>query len=234
MKRRIALPLAVLSALPLCAQAYGPRRGAPPPAPVPAGFVDLYAHGAAADFDFGFFNNGPEEWEGDGFGARAAIPLAPFFLLTGEYQATNYDELQTPGQPDATIDVDEDQFRFGGGVQYPQPGGAQIGAYLEYVNLEWDFNDGGPNEEFDGGGIHLRGEFPLTPIFGIYGQVGYLGLENDAGAELDGPEFLVGAELGFTPNLGVFLDYRGTALEDEFGDELNLDSVRVGLRFVLG
>lgn len=234
MKRRIALPLVLLGALPLCAQAYGPRRGAPPPVPTSSGFVDAYYHSAGTDFGFGAFNDGPEEWEGDGFGVRAMIPLAPYFLLTGEYQAANYDELKIPGDGSFDIDVDEDQFRFGGGVQFPQPGGAQLGGYVEYVNLEWDFNDEGPNTELDGVGVHLRGEFPLTPLLGLYGQIGYLSLEGEAGAEVDGPEWLIGAELGFTPNLGMFVDYRGTALEDEFGDDFEFDSLRVGLRFVLG
>lgn len=156
--------------------------------------------------------------DGDGFGVKGFVPLGPAqsFFLSGEYQASKYDD----------FDLDVDQLRLGGGWQTPLATGT-FAAYGEYVNIDLD------GSEADGLGIHGRLSFPIAPAVNIYGQLGYLWLEDDNKDDVNGVEFLIGASVDFTPNIGAFLDFRQSNLTNEtnFGDQdFTFQDVRVGVR----
>lgn len=161
--------------------------------------------------------------DGDGFGAKAMLPLGvtQSFFLNGEYQTSKYDK----------NDLDLDQFRIGAGWQTPLATGT-LGIYGEYDNLSFDSSGG---DEADGLGVHARVAFPVAPAVQLYGQVGYLSLEYDNNIDLTGVEFLVGASVDFTPSIGAFIDYRQSNLTaDESGPNIDytLQDLRVGIRIL--
>ncbi len=163
-------------------------------------------------------DDGGPDIDGDGFGVKGMIPLGMTrsFFLTGEYQSNSYDD----------PDIDLDQLRLGGGWQTPLATGS-LGVYGEYINIDLD------GSEADGFGVHGRLSFPVAPMVNIYGQVGYVQVEDDDNAEFGGMEFLVGASVDFTPNIGAFIDFRQTNLDaddDSFAADMTLQDVRLGVR----
>lgn len=155
---------------------------------------------------------GPFDDEGDGFGVKGAFQVAPRIFLTGEYQGVEYD--------DANGDLD--QLRLGADFG-PGAGASGQGLYGrgQYVSLDFDGGD-----DQDGVGAHVGYGMSLTPALRVHGEAGYLLLD-----DLDGPEFLVGAEYRVAQNLGVFADYRMTRFDVDGGGDLDLDELRVGARF---
>jgi opacity protein-like surface antigen len=154
--------------------------------------------------------------DGDGFGVKGMVPLGSNFFLNGEYQSVTLDD----------SDWDVDQLRLGGGWQTPLATGT-FAVYGEYANIDLD------GSEADGLGVHGRLVFPIAPSVNIYGQVGYLWLEDDDNYDIDGLEFLIGASVDFTPNIGAFLDFRQSNLSADtgFGDQdFTFQDVRVGVR----
>ena len=154
--------------------------------------------------------------DGDGFGVKGMVPLGSNFFLNGEYQSVTLDD----------SDWDIDQLRLGGGWQTPLATGT-FAVYGEYANIDLD------GSKADGLGVHGRLSFPIAPAVNIYGQVGYLWLEDDDNYDIDGLEFLIGASVDFTPNIGAFLDFRQSNLSADtgFGDQdFTFQDVRVGVR----
>jgi len=160
--------------------------------------------------------DGAGDDDGDGFGVKGMVPLGSNFFLNGEYQSVTLDD----------SDWDIDQLRLGGGWQTPLATGT-FAVYGEYANIDLD------GSEADGLGVHGRLVFPIAPSVNIYGQLGYLWLEDDDNYDIDGLEFLIGASVDFTPNIGAFLDFRQSNLtaDTNLGDQdFTFQDVRVGVR----
>ena len=181
----------------------GPGRG---PDPGPGGStVDLY-YIPSGDVEF---VNGDDD--GDGFGGKAAFAISRDVFLTGEYQTNTYDEQ----------DRDLDQYRLGAAFGSGAGNGAGFYVRAQYVHYDLELAD-----EQDGIAGHVGFSAPLSSTFRLFGEVGYLGLD-----DLDGPEFVAGAVLQVAPNLGIYGDYRATRLEDDAENSIDFDDVRVGVRF---
>jgi hypothetical protein len=169
--------------------------------------LDLYyVPSANIDFD-------PGEDDGDGFGGKAAFRVGRDVYLTGEYQRNTYDN----------EDRDLDQFRIGAAFGSGAGNGEGLYARVDYVNYDLELAD-----EQDGIGGHVGFALPLSSTFRLFGEVGYLGLD-----DFSGPEFVGGAVLQVAPNIGIYGDYRATRLEADDNDnvDIDLDDVRVGVRF---
>ncbi len=149
--------------------------------------------------------------DGDGFGARIRAPISDVLKVSGEYQSTSYDD----------TDIDLDQLRAGLEIAL-----GHSGVVIEYVAAELD------NDEIDGFGIHWRFSTALSETFDLFGQIGYLALEDDdSGEDLSGGELSIGAALRFAPQASGFVDYRLTALEDDADTEIDFSDFRIGVRF---
>lgn len=160
---------------------------------------------------------GQADDDGGGFGVNLFLPFgaAKNIVVTGEYQTTHYDE----------FDLDYDQIRAGLGWQ----GTAQtvsFGVFGEYVGTELE------DAEVDGFGIQGRLSAPVSDQARLYGQVGYLALEDDY-EDFDGFEYLIGGSIDLTPNFGLFADFRTTSLEGSDSElEYEFQDFRIGGRFV--
>lgn len=162
------------------------------------GYVDaFYVPKADIDLDGG-------SDDGDGFGVRGQVNLAPQFALTGEYRTVSYDD----------SDTDFDQFRIGG--MFLAQGQSGFGA--EYINGSLDETD------VSGFGIHGRLAGDVAPQLQLYGQLGYLMTTfEDTGFEDDftGLEFSVGGVFNVNKQFGILLDWRRTDLS---GDDSDIDA----------
>jgi hypothetical protein len=172
------------------------------------------------------------EFEGDGFGLRGAAPVSRAVWLTGEYQKVNYDEASAAGFGSGDVDVDDERFRFGIGFQPPQQQSFSWGVFAEYISAEFEAE--GEKTDADGFGLQLRGMLETGAGVDLYGQIGYVELEDDEGDDGDGPEYLIGGLFWLNPRLGLFADYRLTDLEVGGGEEFKSDELRVGARFAFG
>ncbi len=149
--------------------------------------------------------------EGDGFGARIRAPISDVLRVSGEYQSTSYDD----------TNIDLDQLRAGLEIAL-----GHSGVVIEYVAAELDGDD------IDGFGIHWRFNTPLSETLDLFGQIGYLALEDDdSGEDVSGGEFSIGVALRFAPQVSGFVDYRLTALEDDADTEVDFSDFRIGVRF---
>ncbi|SEQ29343.1 hypothetical protein SAMN04488038_105159 [Solimonas aquatica] len=158
--------------------------------------------------------------DGDGFGARITAPLANTGLrFNAEYQSSKLSD----------SDIDVDQLRIGG--SWMTPGPVRFGAVGEYIDLTLDANGNGKSE-LTGFGVHGRVEVDLPPMLSLYGQVGYVNLDDNG--TVDGVEFTVGGLLQLNRQFGVFADYRESDLEDENSNKLNISDARVGVRLLFG
>lgn len=178
-------------------------------------YIDGY--GILADSETELVGIGRADDEGDGAGAKAQLDLGGLHI-TGEYQSVDYD--------DTEIELDQARIGIAIGPGAGNGGGFYGGA--EYVNFSFDYPGIADDEEEDqdGFGGHIGYAIPLAPIVRLYGQAGYVKLD-----DIDGPEFLAGISVALLPNLGVFADYRATDFEDEDENELSFDDVRLGVRF---
>jgi hypothetical protein len=201
MRRALLVPLILAVG---AAQAAYPDRG---------GYVGAF-YVPTSTKDVSLSGNPQTDFDGDGFGAHAIVPLGKLFAVTGEYQRSNHD------------DADTDQFRVGGGVQ-SSPDKARLLAYGEYVNIDLP-----GSASSSGFGLHLRGTLDVMPQLSVFGQVGYLNVSaNDEST--DGPEFLAGASWAFTELIGAFVDYRITRIATGNDDRTRFDDLRTGVRIYL-
>lgn len=178
-------------------------------------YVDGY--GVLADTEAELVGVGRDDDEGDGGGIKAQLDLGGVFL-TGEYQSVDYDDTE----------IELDQLRLGIALG---PGAGNGGGFYggaEFVRFAFDY-PGIPEsdeDDQDGFGGHIGYAIPLTDLVRLYGQAGYVKLD-----DIDGPEFLAGIAVELLPNLGLFADYRATDFEDDDDNELSFDDVRLGVRF---
>ncbi len=156
---------------------------------------------------------GSADDSGDGFGVKGLFRFADTLGFIGEYQTVTYDD----------FDLDADQYRLGAGWFLP----TTSGIYAEYTNIQLgDNNDG----EADGVGVHGRIAGDLAPGIQVYGEAGYLFLQDDA-EDIEGYEFLVGGAMQLNPQLGLFADYRLSNLEGQDSNvEFQFDDIRLGVR----
>lgn len=157
------------------------------------------------------------EDEGDGFGVKGQLAFIDYGFLSGEFQTVEFDDSQ----------IELDQIRLGGTFGKGAGNGQGLYAGAEYVNFRFDFPGVDDDEAEDQNGFagHIGFGLPLDKVFRIYGQVGYVKLDN-----LGGPEFLAGLSVRLGWNLSLFADYRSTDFEDDNGDDLKFDDLRTGVR----
>jgi len=178
-------------------------------AEIPAGQVDLY-YVPLADVEASISGLGSDGDHGDGFGARAAVSVLQGVIVTGEYQAIGYKD----------IEDDLTQYRIGAGLM----GESGFGLLAEYIVADDAF-------EAEGYGAHLRFAGPM-----VYGQFGYIRLkDDDTDDDVGGYEFTLGALIPFSDALGAFVDVRRTGIgHDHSAFEVELTDVRAGVRFAFG
>ena len=204
MKRLLlGMTAAGLLGAPLLASAHG------------SSYIDGFA--VVADTETEIVGLGRAEDEGNGRGIKAQLDLGGVFL-TGEYQSVDYDDTE----------IELDQARIGVELGPGAGNGGGIYGGAEYVNFAFDYPGiaDEDEEDQDGFGGHIGYAIPLSDLVRLYGQVGYVKLD-----DIDGPEFLGGIAVELLPNMGLFADYRATDFEDEEENELSFDDVRVGVRF---
>ena len=152
--------------------------------------------------------------DGNGFGIKGEFQIADQLFLGGMFENIEYDD----------SDADIDQIRFGGAYG-PGAGSKNEGLYgrLEYVEIDPEGGD-----ELDGIGGHIGYAKPLSPEFRLYGEAGYLALD-----DADGPELLIGGTFLVRPNIAVFSDFRGAFLDvDNTRTDIDITTFRVGARFL--
>jgi len=151
---------------------------------------------------------------GDGFGIKGQGNVLKNLRLTAEYQTANLND----------TDFDVDQIRAGALAM--TTGELRYGAGAEYVHVKVDTPFG--NVKASGYSIYARGEADIGSRATVYGQAGYLSLEDDADA--DGFEYLVGATVKVTSLIGLFAEYRSALLKDNDDVDLDLADFRLGAR----
>jgi hypothetical protein len=171
-------------------------------------YVDGYGFFSDVDLEFGPFNDSDD---GVGMGVKGAFQVADKVYLTGEFQTVEYDDFNR----------DLDQIRLGAGFG-PGMGPNAEGIYgrVEYVDVDFF------GEDDDGVGGSIGYGLPLSPEFRLHGEVGYLYLD-----DVDGPELLIGGTYRIAQNFGVFADYRASFLEADGGGDIDINDLRVGIRF---
>lgn len=173
------------------------------------GYIDLFFV-PSAKLDVTIPGFGSFDDDGDGFGIKGQIPAGETLVLLGEYQGVTYDE----------SDIDVDQFRIGLGSF----GESGSGFYAEYGSIDLDGSDA------DGLGLHARLSGALSDVATVYGQIGYL-LLNDDTEDISGLEFLFGGALSISGNTGAFVEMRKSMLEGEDSNvEFEFTDLRAGLR----
>jgi hypothetical protein len=68
-----------------------------------------------------------------------------------------------------------------------------------------------------------------TP-FGVYADLGYFVLSNQANIDIDGFEYWLGGTYAITPQYSGFLDYRGSDFDVDNGVGIKYYDFRLGLR----
>lgn len=143
---------------------------------------------------------GSSETDVDGFGAKFRGSVGDDFFFSGEYQ-------QLSSDADAVGDYQE--WRAGLGTPLTRISAATLYGLLEYLHAELDDSE----FEDDGGALHLGVLFSPARRVSLYGQIGYLKLDDS-----DGPEYLLGAAYQVKRWGGLFAEYRDTDLELDADD----------------
>jgi opacity protein-like surface antigen len=177
----------------------------------PVGHLDIYYTDSESEI-------GGADDDGSGFGARGSAKFADQAFVFGEYQTSNFDNM----------DSDLDQIRAGLGYVFSQDDSMKLYAKLGFANFQLD--GGGFDESESGWTAHGGLAFMLTPAFKLFGELGYL----DAGDFGDGLEYTVGVSYAFSTQFGVVANYRVSDLEDGDvfgGDDAEVSDLQFGVRF---
>lgn len=198
------------------------------PALAQGGFLDIY-YVPKAEIEFSDPSSTFTLSDGTGFGLRGRAQLDGGVFLQGEYQANEYDRIESGGGS-ATFNSEASMLRAGAGLA---AGDSPLYGLVEFIKQELEFTDGcgvfTPCRFDDSGfGLHL-GLQSGSDGSHFYGQVGFI----DVGDFGNGIEFLVGGVISLNPTTGLFADYRRTTEEDG-GVEAEFSDLRVGLRAGFG
>jgi hypothetical protein len=227
--------LLAVSALLLSANAYA------------ASFDSLDLYYSSADIDLQG-RSGAVDYSGDlgsldGFGLKFRGSIAEDFFFSGEYQNAEAersglglsDNTGAAIPPDDGVDLDYTEWRLGAGLPFYRQGSLTLFGLLEYINTELEASytttDGDGNvssnqllSEQDGVGAHAGLLFNPTAAWSLYGQVGYLKLD-----DVDGVEYLAGTALQVHRYGGLFAEYRSSDLEGDGGARVELTPWRMGI-----
>ncbi|AXQ27385.1 hypothetical protein D0B54_01195 [Solimonas sp. K1W22B-7] len=233
--------LLAASALALSANAYA------------ASFDSLDLYYTSADLDVkgrASSDAGPVDYNADldgldGFGVKFRGSVAEDFFFAGEFQRAEAEQLGlTLTDPDSGASIDGGsnadlsykEWRLGIGVPFYHARSLTLYGVVEYVNTELKtaFDTTDPDtgattsnrseQKQDGGGAHAGALFNPTKAWSLYGQVGYLRLD-----ELDGIEYLAGTALQVHRYGGLFAEYRNSDLEGDGGSKVELTPWRFGV-----
>jgi len=179
----------------------------------------------------------------DGFGAKFRGSIAEDFFFSGEYQDAEAersalalsDNTGAAVTADDGVDLDYTEWRLGAGLPFYREGSLTLFGLLEYVSTEleasFDVTDSdgvtthySSTEKQDGVGGHAGVLFNPTAGWSLYGQVGYLRLD-----DVDGVEYLAGTALQVHRYGGLFAEYRNSDLEGDGGAKVELTPWRFGV-----
>jgi hypothetical protein len=154
--------------------------------------------------------------DGDGWNFNASFAIDDTFFVNGGYSDVSLD--------DSNVDVSNVNVGFGGRNTIS----TNLDAYgvLSYEDFEVDVPGLGDVDE-DGFGIAggLRGL--LSEGFELNGQIKYIDI-----GDADGFGVKVGGLYTFAPNWAANADYSTSELEDDAGSDLDIDEIRIGLRYI--
>lgn len=160
--------------------------------------------------------------DGDGFGARLAMPLGDGgFFFGAEFQSADYRQGNNGNGQSR-------QTRVGLGYQTPW----FFYGLAEWARHETKINIGGTNlvdSDEDGFGVHLGTRIDLFKYVTFDARVGYVDVD-----DTDGLEYVVGLGFNLDPHFGLFADYRVNDFDnDANGNKVDVKQkdVRAGLRF---
>lgn len=150
--------------------------------------------------------------KGDGLGARLQVPVGANLRFTGEWQNADLD--------DTGWIVEQGR----GGLVLLCGSSIRFGLGAEYVRLSIDTQFG--ELKTKGYNAFGRGEFDASERVVVYGQLGYIDLEDDA----DGSDFLLGASLRLSERFGAFGELRSLSIEDDTNVQIDMTDYRLGVR----
>lgn len=170
--------------------------------------------------------------DGMGFGLKGLFAFGVPFVHV-EYQSVTVGD-------SPRFEVDEDQFRVGGGAAFKVSDPFMLVGKAEYIDLGLD--DGtAASHDLDGFGVHGGAMFIPGPAMHVGATLGFLMLSGDSNTgfgDTDGLELNVGAGFNFTQQFGALIDYRifrgnwdAPAGTD---DELTFTDIRLGGTFSWG
>lgn len=149
--------------------------------------------------------------DGDGWNFGASFAIDDTFFINGGYSDVGLD--------DSNVDVSHLNVGIGGRNRISE----MLDAYgvISYEQFE---ADGGLDEDGFGIAGGLRGMISSTVE--MNGQIKYTDI-NDA----DGWSFRIGGLFAFAPNWAINADYSSGELEGSGGADLDIDELRLGLRY---
>ena len=181
----------------------------------------------------------------DGFGAKFRGSVADDFFFSGEWQRLKAEHsgliLSDPGtgasiESDGQGSLSYSEWRLGLGLPFYRARSLTVYGLVEYVDTELkttfeapDPDSGAPvsnafKDEQKGAAAHAGALFNPTRAWSVYGQIGYLHLE-----DLDGLEYLVGTALQVHRYGGLFAEYRNSDLDGGADRQAELTPWRAGL-----
>ncbi len=162
------------------------------------------------DVDIPGFGSGSDD--GDGFAVAGSFAFNETFFGNASYSDASLD--------DSGLDLSN--LSIGVGARSAQwTGAVDLFGVLSYEDTEVD--------SLDDSGFGIAGGLRglLADNFELNGQVKY----TDIG-DADGVGFKVGGVYAFNPNWGVTGDWSTSNLEDDTGAEVDIDELRVGVRYI--
>jgi hypothetical protein len=161
--------------------------------------------------------------DGNGFGARLEVG-GPLFVY-GEYQQARHSISNSTflNLSSTKVDGDASDTRLGMAFRSRLDNGYLLAA-AEYVGIDFEL-DGTREVNEQGIGVHLGGGFNLAESATLYGQLGFLSLD-----DLDGQELRFGLQGNLGQGASLFGEYRMLSVSGK-GRDYDLNDIRVGVRF---
>lgn len=206
--------------------------------------ADLDLQGRTDSSSAGTVNYGGSFESLDGFGAKFRGSVGDDFFFSGEWQRvkTEHTGITLTDSTGASLDGGSDgdlsytEWRLGLGLPVYRASSLTIYGLAEYVSTETklsygitdpDSGDTAPNElqaQQQGAAAHAGALFSPLAGWSLYGQVGYVHLE-----DVDGVEYLVGTAVQLHRYGGVFAEYRNSDLENDGDGKVELTPWRAGI-----